>query len=178
VRAWEVCRQGPVATGNPLRFADRPDPVAGPGQVRVQVRACGVCRTDLHIAEGDLPLHRDRVVPGHEVVGVVDAVGAGVRRFAVGDRVGIAWLRRTCGRCRFCRRGQENLCVEPRFTGWDDDGGYAELAVVDEDYAYRLPPELDDVHAAPLLCAASTGSARRRTWLRRWRCAKALGCTC
>jgi len=157
MRAWEVHRQGPVGTHAPLRLVDRDEPTPGPGQVRVQVRACGVCRTDLHIAEGDLPLHREAVVPGHEVVGVVDAVGARASRFVVGDRIGIAWLRWTCGRCRFCRRGAENLCVEPRFTGWDDDGGYAELAVVDEDFAYRLPPELDDVHAAPLLCAGIIG---------------------
>lgn len=157
MRAWEVHGQGPVASTQPLRYVERAAPDPGPGQVRVSVRACGVCRTDLHIAEGDLPLRRDPVVPGHEIVGVVEAVGAGAHRFDVGDRIGIAWLRRTCGRCRFCRRGAENLCIEPRFTGWDDDGGYAEMAVVDEDFGYRLPPALDDVHAAPLLCAGIIG---------------------
>src|SRR5690606_39973828 len=104
-------------------------------------------------AEGDLEPHRPRTVPGHEVVGRVDAVGPGADRCAIGDRVGIAWLRHTCGVCRFCRRGDENLCLEPRFTGWDADGGYAEYAVVDERYAYPLPPALTDDPAAPLLCA-------------------------
>jgi propanol-preferring alcohol dehydrogenase len=116
-----------------------------------------VCRTDLHLAEGDLPPKRPGVVLGHEVVGVVDSLGPGAGRFRVGERVGVAWLRHTCGRCRFCRRGDENLCVAPRFTGWDDDGGYADMAVVEEDYAYRIPPSFDDEHAAPLLCAGIIG---------------------
>jgi propanol-preferring alcohol dehydrogenase len=141
----------------PLVAGERPDPVPGSGQVLVRVSACGVCRTDLHLAEGDLPVHRPRTVPGHEVVGRVAALGPGCGRFAVGDRVGIAWLRRTCGRCAPCRRGAENLCVAPAFTGWDEDGGYAELAVVDEAYAYALPDEFDDQHAAPLLCAGIIG---------------------
>ena len=157
MRAWEVHAQGPVASAAPLRVVERDEPRPGPGQVRVRVSACGVCRTDLHVVEGDLPLHRDRVVPGHEVVGRVDLLGTGAQRFAVGDRVGIAWLRRTCGRCRWCRSGRENLCASPRFTGWDDDGGYAELAVVDEDFAYRLPAGIDDEHVAPLLCAGIIG---------------------
>jgi propanol-preferring alcohol dehydrogenase len=127
---------------------------------------CGVCRTDLHLAEGDLVPKRPGVVPGHEVVGVVDRAGPGVTRFAVGDRIGVAWLRHTCGVCRFCRRGDENLCVAPRFTGWDDDGGYAEYAVVEEAYAYRLPPSFDDEHVAPLLCAGIIGyRALRRALL-------------
>jgi propanol-preferring alcohol dehydrogenase len=145
-----------VATG-PLEAGDRPDPTPGPGQVLVRVAVCGVCRTDLHLAEGDLPVHRPRTIPGHEVVGRVAARGPGAERFAVGDRVGIAWLRHTCGRCRPCRRGAENLCVAPAFTGWDADGGYAELAVVDEAYAYALPDAFDDEHAAPLLCAGIIG---------------------
>ena len=118
---------------------------------------CGVCRTDLHLAEGDLDVHRARTVPGHEIVGVVDSVGSNARRFEVGRRVGVAWLRHTCGRCRCCRRGAENLCLEPRFTGWDADGGFADLAVVDEAYAYELPDEFDDAEAAPLLCAGIIG---------------------
>ena len=127
---------------------------------------CGVCRTDLHLAEGDLAPKRRGVVPGHEVVGVVDALGPGTSRFAPGERVGVAWLRHTCGVCRFCRRGDENLCVAPRFTGWDDDGGYAEYVVVEEDYAYRLPPSFDDEHVAPLLCAGIIGyRALRRALL-------------
>ena len=123
----------------------------------MRVSACGVCRTDLHLAEGDLAPHRPRTVPGHEVVGVVDALGPGADRFAVGDRIGIAWLRGTCGRCRWCRSGRENLCPDATFTGWDADGGYAELTVVPEAYAYRLPDALDDVTAAPLLCAGIVG---------------------
>jgi propanol-preferring alcohol dehydrogenase len=148
---------------------EREAPVPGPGEVRVRALACGVCRTDLHLAEGDLPLHLAGVVPGHEVVGAVDALGAGASRFAIGDRVGIAWLRHTCGHCRFCRTGRENLCTDQRFTGWDADGGYAEHAVVHEAYAYRLPPRLSDVQAAPLLCAGIIGyRALRRANLPRF----------
>jgi propanol-preferring alcohol dehydrogenase len=156
MRAWWVTEQGPV-TGGPLHFGERPDPEPGPGEVLVRVRACGVCRTDLHVVEGDLPLHRPQVVPGHEIVGEVTALGPGCERFDVGARVGIAWLRHTCGHCRFCRRGAENLCLTPRFTGWDDDGGYAELAVVPEAYAYDLPDAFADEEAAPLLCAGIIG---------------------
>jgi propanol-preferring alcohol dehydrogenase len=116
-----------------------------------------VCRTDLHLAEGDLVPHAPGVVPGHEVVGVVDRLGEGAGRFALGERIGIAWLRGTCGSCRFCRRGDENLCLSPRFTGWDAHGGYAEHAVVDERYAYRLPAGFSDEEAAPLLCAGIIG---------------------
>jgi propanol-preferring alcohol dehydrogenase len=127
-----------------------------------------VCRTDLHVAEGDLAVHRPHVVPGHEIVGVVDGLGEGSTRFGLGDRIGIAWLRHTCGVCRFCTRGDENLCVAPRFTGWDDDGGYAEFAVVDERYAYAIPDVFDDEHAAPLLCAGIIGyRALRRSSLPR-----------
>jgi propanol-preferring alcohol dehydrogenase len=118
---------------------------------------CGVCRTDLHVAEGDLVPHAPEVVPGHEVVGVVDAAGPGASRFALGERIGIAWLRSTCGACRFCRGGAENLCLTPRFTGWDADGGYAEYAVIHEDYAYRLPDGYSDDAVAPLLCAGIIG---------------------
>jgi len=165
MRAWWVARPGPAESG-PLEHGERPDPAPGPREVVVEVAACGVCRTDLHLAEGDLPPHRPHTVPGHEVVGRVVARGEVADRFAVGDRVGIAWLRHTCGACRWCRRGDENLCVAPRFTGWDDDGGYAELAAVDERYAYRLPDTFDDVHAAPLLCAGIVGyRALRRALL-------------
>jgi len=125
--------------------------------VRIRVTACGVCRTDLHLAEGDLAPRRPRTVPGHEVVGVVDALGPGVTRFAVGERIGVPWLRGTCGRCRWCRTGRENLCPSAVFTGWDADGGYAERAVVPEAFAYRLPEALDDAVAAPLLCAGIVG---------------------
>ena len=154
--AWTVERPGPIDRG-PLRLVERPVPEPGTGEVRVRVRACGVCRTDLHVAEGDLPVRRPGVVPGHEVVGTVDAAGPGADRFRPGERIGIAWLRATCGTCRFCRRGDENLCIAPGFTGWDADGGYATHAVVDERYAYRLPDAFDDHHAAPLLCAGIIG---------------------
>ena len=134
----------------------------------MRVSVCGVCRTDLHVAEGDLAPRRADVTPGHEIVGVVDELGAGATRFAIGERVGIAWLRHTCGSCRFCRRGDENLCVAPAFTGWDADGGYAELAVVDEAYAYALPDVFTDAEAAPLLCAGIIGyRALRRAALPR-----------
>jgi propanol-preferring alcohol dehydrogenase len=156
MKAWVVRRPGPIDSG-PIAFVERPVPDPGPGELRVRVTACGVCRTDLHLAEGDLSPHAHEVIPGHEIVGVVDRLGPGASRFAPGERVGIAWLRRTCGTCRFCRRGDENLCVDPRFTGWDADGGYAEHAVVDERYAYRLPDEFDDEHVAPLLCAGIIG---------------------
>ncbi|OWY59342.1 alcohol dehydrogenase, partial [cyanobacterium TDX16] len=122
MRAWIVDEPRPAAHG-PLRLVERPAPEPGPGEVRIVVHTCGVCRTDLHVAEGDLPVHRRHVVPGHEVVGVVDRLGTGVEHLQVGERVGIAWLRATCGRCRFCTSGRENLCLAPRFTGWDDDGG-------------------------------------------------------
>ncbi|HVQ91397.1 MAG TPA: zinc-dependent alcohol dehydrogenase family protein [Mycobacteriales bacterium] len=156
MKAWVVRRPGPIA-GDPLLLVDKPVPEPGPGEVRVRVLACGVCRTDLHLAEGDLPPHRPGTAPGHEIVGAVDALGAGATRFAAGDRIGIAWLRRTCGKCRYCRRGAENLCVAAEFTGWDADGGFAEYAVVPEAYAYRLPAGYDSVTAAPLLCAGIVG---------------------
>lgn len=156
MRAWTVGRPGPV-DGGPLRFIERPDPVPGPGELAVRVLACGVCRTDLHVAEGDLPVHRAHVVPGHEVVGEVSGLGDGVNGFAVGDRVGVAWLRGTCGTCRYCRRGAENLCPHSRYTGWDADGGYADATTVPADFAYRLPPGYDVTELAPLLCAGIIG---------------------
>ncbi len=156
VRAWEVVRPGPIDS-HPLRFVERASPEPGPGEVQVEVRVCGVCRTDLHVAEGDLEVRLPRVVPGHQVVGTVSARGAGAERFQLGERVGIAWLATTCGVCRFCRRGEENLCLRATFTGWDRDGGYAESTVVDERFAYRLPESLSDDQAAPLLCAGIIG---------------------
>ena len=156
MQAWVVQRPGPIGTG-PLRAIERDVPEPGPAEVRVRVRACGVCRTDLHLAEGDLAPRRSAAVPGHEIVGTVDAVGSAAGRFAVGDRIGVAWLRGTCGRCRWCRTGRENLCPDAAFTGWDADGGYAEYALVPEAFAYRLPEALDDVEAAPLLCAGIVG---------------------
>jgi alcohol dehydrogenase, propanol-preferring len=154
--AWVVDHVAPIDEG-PLIRIEREVPQPGPGQVRVLIRCCGVCRTDLHLAEGDLPPRRPRVALGHEIVGLVDAVGDGAARFAVGDRVGVPWLARTDGTCTFCRRGAENLCLQPCFTGWDVDGGYADCCVANEAYVYRLPEALDDEHAAPLLCAGIIG---------------------
>jgi len=166
MRAWVVESPAPVDDG-PLRLVERDLPIPGPGELRVAVAVCGVCRTDLHVAEGDLAVHRRGVIPGHEIVGHVDALGPGTGRFAMGDRVGVAWLARTCGVCRFCRRGDENLCTDATFTGWDRDGGYAEAVLVDERFAYRLDPEIPDEQAAPLLCAGIIGyRALRRTDLR------------
>lgn len=156
MRAWWIARPGPIDSG-PLERGERPEPTPGPTEVLVRVSTCGVCRTDLHLAEGDLPAHRHDVVPGHEVVGTVVEKGADAARFPLGERVGIAWLRGTCGRCRFCRTGAENLCLTPRFTGWDADGGFADLTAVDESYAYALPDEFSDTEAAPLLCAGIIG---------------------
>ncbi len=156
MRVWEIAKPAPIDS-RPLHLVERSLPEPGPGEVRVRVSVCGVCRTDLHLAEGDLPVHLPNVVPGHEVVGVVDALGPAARRFSLGDRIGIAWLGGTCGVCRFCRRGDENLCVAATFTGWDRDGGYAEATLVDERYAYRLPSGIADDEAAPLLCAGIIG---------------------
>ena len=156
MRAWVVNQPGPIDTG-PLMQVEKPIPAPGAGQVRLRVNACGVCRTDLHLAEGDLTPRHPRVVPGHEVVGVIDRLGPGCTRFNQGDRIGVPWLAHTCGECRFCLSGQENLCTAPQFTGWDRDGGYAEYAVVDEDFAYRLPPGFTDEEVAPLLCAGIIG---------------------
>ena len=165
MKAWVVHRPGPIDSG-PLALVERDVPEPGPGEVRIRISACGVCRTDLHLAEGDLEPKRPDVVPGHEVVGRVDLAGPGATRFGPGDRVGVPWLRHTCGVCQYCRRGDENLCVAPAFTGWDADGGYAEYAVVDEQYAYALPDAFDDVHGAPLLCAGIIGyRALRRSRL-------------
>ncbi|WP_280858906.1 zinc-binding alcohol dehydrogenase family protein [Streptomyces sp. SAI-144] len=156
MRAWSVAAPGPVEEGG-LRFVVQPVPVPGDDELLVHVRACGVCRTDLHVSEGDLPVHRPGVTPGHEVVGVVAGLGAAVRGFEAGERVGAAWLRRTDGTCAYCVRGSENLCPASRYTGWDADGGYAEYTVVPAAFAYRLPGGLDDVALAPLLCAGIIG---------------------
>jgi alcohol dehydrogenase, propanol-preferring len=156
MRAWVVERPAPIDE-QPLRRVERAEPEPDAAQVRVRISCCGVCRTDLHLAEGDLPPRRPHVAVGHEVVGRVDALGPGVGRFVVGDRVGVPWLAHTDGTCAFCRRGAENLCEQPLFTGWDLDGGYADTCLVDQAYAYRLPENLDDEHASPLLCAGIIG---------------------
>jgi propanol-preferring alcohol dehydrogenase len=156
MRAMVLGEPAPIER-RPLALVERPEPEPGVGEILVRIEVCGVCRTDLHVAEGDLPSHRAGVVPGHEAVGRVARRGPGATRFAQGARVGIAWLRRTCGTCRFCRRGAENLCLSPRFTGWDEDGGYAQLAVVPEAFAYALPEDLPAAQLAPLLCAGIIG---------------------
>lgn len=154
--AWVVAEPGPMAA-RPLRRIRRPVPEPGPHELLVRVEACGVCRTDLHLAEGDLEPRRPRTTPGHEVVGTIAAMGHQVAGFAHGERVGIAWLAWTCGVCQYCERGDENLCPRSRYTGWDLDGGYAEYAVVDAEYAYRLPGGPPPEELAPLLCAGIIG---------------------
>jgi len=157
MRSWIVDQPGPIED-HPLRRARRDVPTPVGAQLLVRVRACGVCRTDLHLVDGDLQPKRSGVTPGHEIVGSVEAVGPEAGgRFGVGDRVGVPWLGWTCGSCRFCLSGRENLCLAPRFTGWDIDGGYAEYAVVDEAYAYALPAGYSDAEVAPLLCAGIIG---------------------
>ncbi|HEY1461453.1 MAG TPA: zinc-dependent alcohol dehydrogenase family protein [Casimicrobiaceae bacterium] len=154
---------------SPLMPVERDDPKAGPGQIVVRVHACGVCRTDLHVVDGELPHARSPVIPGHEVVGTVLSTGGGVDEFAAGDRVGIPWLASTCGVCRYCRSGQENLCDAPQFTGYTVDGGYADLVVADSRYCFRLPDGFSDIELAPWMCAGligyralrKTGDARR-----------------
>jgi len=156
MNAWVVHQPGPIDSG-PLQRRERTVPKPLGRQIRVRIICCGVCRTDLHLAEGDLLPKRPDVTPGHEVVGVVDALGDAASRFAVGERVGVAWLGGTDGSCRFCRRGAENLCTAPTFTGWDTDGGYADFCLVDEAFGYALPVGIDDEHLAPLLCAGIIG---------------------
>ncbi len=141
----------------PLRPAELPEPTPGPGQVQLAVRACGVCRTDLHILDGDLTEPKLPLVMGHQIVGTVRAAGKGAERFAPGDRVGVPWLGWTDGECRYCRSGRENLCDRARFTGYDIDGGYAEVAVADERFCFPIPEGYPDLQAAPLLCAGLIG---------------------
>jgi len=158
MRAWHVDRPGPVEDGKPLAERETAVPEPGPGELLLKVLACGVCRTDLHVTEGDLPAHRPGVTPGHEVVAEVAGVGPGdPAGFAIGDRAGAAWLRSTDGTCRYCARGSENLCPASTYTGWDADGGYAEYLTVPAAYAHRLPAGYSDVELAPLLCAGIIG---------------------
>jgi alcohol dehydrogenase, propanol-preferring len=165
MRAWRVDRPGPPGIRK-FELRTEPAPRPGAGELLVRVRACGVCRTDLHVVEGDLPVHQPGVVPGHEGVGDVVDVGDSATGFARGDRVGIAWLRRTCGMCRFCRRDAENLCPYSTYTGWDADGGYADFATVPAAYAHPLPEGYSDTELAPLLCAGIIGyRALRRSTL-------------
>ena len=156
MKAMRLSRAQPIEQ-SPLELLDLPAPIPGPGEVRLRVEACGICRTDLHIIEGDLQLPKLPLVPGHQIVGIVDRVGKAVTRFQIGDRVGVSWLFSTCGRCTFCQRDQENLCDVARFTGYHNDGGYAESIVAPEAFVYPLPAGFSPARAAPLLCAGVIG---------------------
>ena len=152
MRVWQVAAPGRLAP------ARRPFPQPGPDEILVRVLACGVCRTDLHVRDGDLPPHRPKVVPGHEAVGRVEQTGTeAAAQWSEGQLVGVPWLRHVCGRCRYCLRGDENLCPESTYTGWDADGGYAEYVVARAAFAYELPPGYDELELAPLLCAGIIG---------------------
>jgi propanol-preferring alcohol dehydrogenase len=156
-RAWRLEHPAPATDTGPLVLVEGAGPSPGDGEVLIEVHACAVCRTDLQLVEGDLDARRLPVVPGHQVVGTVTALGPGVSDHAVGDRVGLAWIAGTCGHCRFCTSGRENLCEEACFTGWDRDGGYATHVTARADFAYRLPSGFDDLDAAPLLCGGVIG---------------------
>ncbi len=152
-----VLREPRPVEGNPLTSVDLPIPDPAPGQIRLRVRVCGVCHTDLHLVEGEIALPKLPIVPGHQIIGQVDALGPGVTRFAKGDRVGVPWLYSTCGQCDYCRRGLENLCDAARFTGQHADGGFAQYMVVPAAFAYAIPIGFPDDQAAPLLCAGIIG---------------------
>lgn len=172
MRACLLKTPAPIDT-RPLELSEVETPTPGEGELLLKVSACGICRTDLHVVEGELPVRRARVIPGHQVVGRVASLGAGAEGFREGDRVGLAWLNRTCGVCRFCRNERENLCARAEFTGWTRDGGYAEFAVAPAQFAYPLPEGFDDVQAAPLLCAGIIGyRALRLTGLEDWKGAR------
>ena len=156
MKAMLLDQPAPIAT-SPLRLVDIPEPEPGPGMLRIRVEACGICRTDLHVVEGELPPVGSSVVPGHQVVGRVEKLGPGARRFSLGTRVGIAWLRQTCGTCSRCTSERENLCEAARFTGYHENGGYAEYAVIHEDFAYQIPEHIGAAEATPLLCAGIIG---------------------
>jgi propanol-preferring alcohol dehydrogenase len=174
MRAAVLHRSAPIASA-PLTFEEVAAPVAGQDEVLLRVRACGICRTDLHVVEGELPSRRSPIIPGHQIVGEVAAFGSGLgapgasHGLTLGQRVGVAWLHRTCGRCRFCLSGRENLCTDPDFTGWTVDGGYAELCTARADFVYPLPDGFGDRAAAPLLCAGIIGyRALRLTGIGNW----------
>ena len=156
MKAWTLAKPAPIES-RPLVATDVPTPVPRDDELLIRVRACGICRTDLHVVEGDLEPRKSPIIPGHQIVGVVERVGSRAAGFAKGDRVGIAWLNRTCGICEFCLAGKENLCDVAAFTGWSVDGGYAEFAVAPSAFTYHLPNAFDDIQAAPLLCAGIIG---------------------
>jgi propanol-preferring alcohol dehydrogenase len=152
-----MLKQAQPVDANPLEAVELPAPMPGLKEIGLRVRACGVCRTDLHLVEGELELPKLPVIPGHQIVGIVERVGQSVTRFQEGDRVGVPWLYSTCGQCAFCRRGRENLCPSAQFTGYHVDGGYAQNVIVSEEFAYHLPERLPDAETAPLLCAGVIG---------------------
>jgi alcohol dehydrogenase, propanol-preferring len=156
MRGMTLRAQAPIGS-SPLQATERPTPVPASGEIQVRIRCCATCRTDLHVIEGDLPPRRLPLVPGHQAVGVVETLGPGAHRFQIGDRVGIAWLRSTCGVCAFCTTGRENLCERSTYSGWTHDGGYATHCCVPEAFAYAIPALFDDAEAAPLLCAGIIG---------------------
>ncbi|HJP91957.1 MAG TPA: zinc-dependent alcohol dehydrogenase family protein [Pyrinomonadaceae bacterium] len=156
MRAWILDRPASIET-RPLRFTEVAVPNPGDDEVLLRISACGICRTDLHVVEGELPVRRSPLIPGHQIVGHVTAAGSRVADFKIGDRVGVAWLNRTCGKCEYCLSGRENLCEQALFTGWSVDGGYAEYAVAPASFTYHIPEGFEDVQAAPLLCAGIIG---------------------
>jgi propanol-preferring alcohol dehydrogenase len=156
MKAWTLTTPANVDE-RPLQLADAPIPAMREDELLVRVSACGICRTDLHVVEGELPVRLSPVIPGHQIVGRVAAVGSQVEDFAPNDRVGIAWLNRTCGKCKYCLAGRENLCEQALFTGWSVNGGYAEFAVAPASFTYPIPGDFEDVQAAPLLCAGIIG---------------------
>jgi propanol-preferring alcohol dehydrogenase len=172
MKAWLLNKPAPVSS-SPLTIANVATPVPRDDEVLIRISACGICRTDLHIVEGELPVRRSPLIPGHQIVGRVTSVGSRVEGFSVGDRVGVAWLNRTCGICEFCHTGRENLCDGASFTGWTTDGGYAEYAVAPAAFTYAIPEGFDDVQAAPFLCAGIIGyRCLRLTNIKEWKGAK------
>ena len=156
MKACTLSKPAPVET-RPLTITDVEKPSPTNGEVLIKINACGICRTDLHVVEGELAVKRSPIIPGHQIVGTVEDIGANVSEFSKGDRVGVAWLNRTCGKCRFCTSGRENLCEFAEFTGWTRDGGYAEFVAAPANFVYHLPENFSDLHAAPLLCAGIIG---------------------
>ena len=157
MKAWIVEEQKPIEE-KPMKLVEISNPEPGPGEIRIKVSYCGICRTDLHIAEGDIPLHKKPVIPGHEIVGVVDKIGEGVTKFKPGDKAGVTWLYSACGKCKYCMREEENYCPEIKRTGWDVDGGYAEYFIAKEDFAFNLNKmRLRDEDLAPLMCPGVSG---------------------
>jgi len=172
MKAWILKTPAPVS-GHPLTIAERSVPTPADDELLLRVAACGICRTDLHVVEGELPVRRSPLIPGHQIVGRVAAVGSGVEDSVIGDRVGVAWLNHTCGVCEFCITGRENLCERAAFTGWTVDGGYAEYAVAPAAFSYLLPDTFSDIQAAPLLCAGIIGyRCLRLTEIKQWKGAK------